>query len=146
MIFRRLSRSAPTDRPDPKIVTQRRPTVRQWLWYALGGGLPPELSQWVLADITGRTWVLRHLARALVQLSPLIIAVLAFTPAPAEVRVYGVVGATFTGLFYSVAMMWGTTEHRLIKAGFAPGVAEQAREERVVRTRRERAERLRERD
>ena len=118
---------------------QRRPSVRQWLWYSVGGGLPPELSQWVLKDVTGRTWWLRHLARATLQMTPLLLVVLLALPGPLDLRVYTAVLGLFTGYFYSVFVMWGVTEHRLTKAGFAPGVSEQVREERTVARQKKRA-------
>jgi hypothetical protein len=64
-----------------------------------------------------------------------------FLPGPLDIRVpCGVLGV-LTGLFWTGATMWGTTEHRLTKAGFAPGVAEQARAERVQRAAADRRDR-----
>ena len=54
-------RDVRTRHPDP--ASAARPNVAQWLWYAYGGRLPRRLSPWVLADLTRRTWILRHLAR-----------------------------------------------------------------------------------
>ncbi|WP_346278999.1 DUF5313 family protein, partial [Pseudonocardia sp.] len=45
-------------------MTRRRPGPLRWLWYALGGGLPPLYRRWVLHDTTCETWRLRHFARA----------------------------------------------------------------------------------
>ena len=47
----------------------RRPNPLQWLWYAYGGGLPERHASWVLHDTTTRTWWLRHLLRAVVQIA-----------------------------------------------------------------------------
>ena len=55
------------------VVDGERPNPAQWVWYALGGGLPRRLAPWVLADVTRRTWVARHLVRALVQLAPVVV-------------------------------------------------------------------------
>ncbi len=118
---------------DAKRGAQRRhPSVWQWIRYSFGAGLPPSLSQWVLHDTTGPTWWLRHIGRSMLQMAPLIAAVVLFLPGPLDLRLYTALLGTLTGLMCSVFLMWGITEHRLVKAGFAPGVAEQAREERVT--------------
>jgi len=67
-------------------VAVRRPNPIWWTWYALGGGLPPRYSAWVLHDTTTRTWALRHLVRALVQLAIPIAAVLVFMPGEFWIR------------------------------------------------------------
>ena len=59
----------------------------QWVWYALGGGLPRDLSPWVLADTTGRTWIVRHLVRAVVQMVPVVALCLFAVPVPLAYRV-----------------------------------------------------------
>jgi Family of unknown function (DUF5313) len=125
-------------RTNHRLHVQRRPNPGQWLWYAVGGRLRPELSQWVLRDTTGRTWWLRHLSRALLQLAPLIAAVVIFLPGPLNLRVSCAILGLLTGLIWAVATMWNTTEHRLLKAGFAPGEAEQARRQRAHAARQQR--------
>ncbi len=120
-----------------------RPTPPQWLWYALGGGLPRELSPWVLADTTRRTWVWRHLIRALVQLSPLLVICVALVPVPLSYRLSAAAGGVVLGLLFSLAYMTETTEHRAVKAGFAPGTTARVRAERVERERLERGARYR---
>jgi Family of unknown function (DUF5313) len=37
-------------------VRPARPDPLHWLWYALGGGLPPRYRDWVLHDATAPTW------------------------------------------------------------------------------------------
>jgi hypothetical protein len=117
---------------------RRRPSPWQWLWYALGGGLPHELSPWVLEDTTIRTWWLRHLARAVVQLSPLVVLCLVAVPVPFAYRLSAAVGGLILGLIFSVAFMTETTEHRVAKAGFRSGTAARVREERREEEERER--------
>ncbi|CAA9274050.1 MAG: hypothetical protein AVDCRST_MAG57-3359 [uncultured Blastococcus sp.] len=118
---------------------RQRPNPAQWVWYALGGGLPRELSPWVLADTTRRTWILRHLARALVQLLPVLILCLLAVPVPLSYRISAAAGGLLLGLLFSVAFMTETIEHRVRKAGYPPGTAGRLRAERAER---ERAERL----
>jgi Family of unknown function (DUF5313) len=115
-----------------------RPTALQWVWYALGGGLPRELSPWVLADTTRRTWVWRHMARALVQLAPLLVVCVALVPVPLAYRLSAAAGGVVLGLLFSLAYMFETTEHRVTKAGYPAGTAGRVRAERVERERVER--------
>ncbi len=119
-------------------VRGRRPNPLQWLWYALGGKLPADLSPWVLADTTGRTWILRHLARAVVQMLPLVALCLLVVPVALDYRIAAAAGGLLLGLLFSTAFMTETTEHRVAKAGYPPGTAARLRAER---TERERAER-----
>jgi hypothetical protein len=120
------------------VTRQQRPNPLQWLGYALGAGLPRELSPWVLADTTSRTWVLRHLARALVQLAPVLVLCLVVPPVPLSYRVSAAVGGLILGLGFSLFFMEQTVEHRAVKAGFPPGTVGRVRAERVERERLER--------
>lgn len=117
---------------------RQRPTPLQWVRYALGAGLPRELSPWVLADTTGRTWILRHVARALLQLAPLVVLCLVLPPVPFAYRAAAAVGGLLLGLGFSLFLMEQTVEHRLVKAGYPPGTAARVREERAERDRLER--------
>ncbi|MCU1606188.1 MAG: uncharacterized protein JWP46_2653 [Modestobacter sp.] len=121
-----------------------RPDPAQWVWYAFGGGLPRRLSGWVLEDTTRRTWVWRHLARALVQLAPVVVLCLTVPPVPFGFRLTAAVGGTLIGLLFSLAYMTETTEHRAVKAGHPPGTTARVRAERAERERLERRSRYRE--
>lgn len=121
----------------------RRPNPLQWVWYALGGRLPRELSPWVLADTTRRTWVWRHLSRAVVQLLPFIVVCLLVVPVPLVYRISAAFGGLLLGLLFSLAYMVETTEHRVVKAGYEPGTAARVRAERAERDRLERSARYR---
>jgi hypothetical protein len=120
-----------------------RPNPAQWLWYAYGGGLPRSLSPWVLEDTTCRTWVLRHLVRALVQLAPVVVLCLLVPPVDFEFRLSAAAGGLVIGLLFSAAYMTETTEHRAVKAGWAPGTTAERRDERAERERVERRARYR---
>ncbi|MCW2703233.1 MAG: uncharacterized protein JWQ37_1228 [Blastococcus sp.] len=119
-------------------MSAQRPNPVQWIWYALGGGLPRRLSPWVLADTTGRTWILRHLLRAVVQLSPVLALCVLAVPVPLAYRLSAAVGGLFLGLMFSIAFMTETIEHRVAKAGYPPGTAARLRAERAERERIER--------
>jgi Family of unknown function (DUF5313) len=115
-----------------------RPNPLQWIWYALGGGLPRSLSPWVLADTTRRTWIVRHFTRAVVQMLPLVALCLFAVPVPLGYRASAAVGGLLIGLTFSMAFMTETIEHRAAKAGYPPGTAARLRAERSERERLER--------
>jgi hypothetical protein len=92
----------------------------------------------VLADTTGRTWILRHLLRAVVQLSPVLALCVLAVPVPLAYRLSAAVGGLFLGLMFSIAFMTETIEHRVAKAGYPPGTAARLRAERAERERIER--------
>ena len=119
-------------------MTRKRPNPVQWVWYALGGGLPRELSPWVLADTTGRTWIWRHLTRAVVQLLPVLVLCVVVVPVPLSYRLSAAAGGLLLGLLFSIAFMTETIEHRAAKAGYPPGTAARLRAERAERERVER--------
>ncbi len=131
--YRRRVRTARHDAP-------ASPSVLQWLRYALGGGLPRALSAWVLSDTTRPGWVRRHVARSLVQLSPLVVACLVVVPVPLVYRLTAALGGLLVGLMYSLAFIVETTEHRVAKAGYPAGTAARLREERAEQRRSARVE------
>ena len=105
-----------------------RPAPHRWLWYALGGALPRRHRTWVLHDTTTGTWWLRHVARALVQMSIPIVAILILLPAPWQLRAAVCGAGIFLGFIYSFAYMPETTENRVVKAGYPAGTATAIRE------------------
>ncbi|GAA4319976.1 hypothetical protein GCM10023162_26990 [Klenkia terrae] len=124
-------------------MARRRPNPVQWTWYALGGGLPRELADWVLADVTGRGWAWRHLLRALVQLAPVLVLCLVAVPVPLEYRLAACGGGVLLGLLFSAAYMTETSEHRAVKAGWPPGTTRRVREADAERRALERGARYR---
>lgn len=126
--IRAYRRGVPAPRPNPV----------QWLWYALGGGLPRRLSPWVLADTTGRTWILRHLLRSVVQVAPVMALCLLVPPVTLAYRLAAALGGLAVALLFSIAFMTETVEHRSTKAGYGPGTAARVRAERAERDRVER--------
>ncbi len=108
----------------------KRPGPGQWLRYALGGGLPDDLHDWVLRDTTGPTWVLRHIVRSLVYIAPLILIVLLALPGPFWIRGLAAIGGAVMSLIYSAAYLVESTERRLLKAGYPAGTGESIRRKR----------------
>jgi hypothetical protein len=120
---------------------RRRPDPFRWLWYSVGGPLPEKHRSWVLHDATCRTWPLRHFARSVVQL--LIITAPVFLLIPGEwwVRALSVLLGWLVGMQYSLFIMEGSVEHRVRRAGYPPGTAQQVRDLRTADARREAAAR-----
>jgi uncharacterized protein DUF5313 len=105
------------------------PGPLRWFWYALGGGLPPRYRDWVLHDVTARTWWQRQIARALVQALPVGLVVGLLIPGSLTIRLLAVLGGVFVAMIYVVAFVDEAVEHRAVKAGFPRGYAKAMREE-----------------
>lgn len=108
-------------------MSAKRPGPLRWLAYAYGAGLPERYDEWVLRDTTSRTWWLRHLARAIIQIAPIIVGVMLLLPGPLWIRLAIVFGGGLLSLIFSFAYVVETTEHRLVKAGYASGTGERIR-------------------
>lgn len=108
----------------------RRPDPFHWIAYAFGARLPERNREWVLRDVTAPTWWLRHLARATVQLLPVLVILYLVVPGPPWVRLMGALAGAMIGYFYSVAYMHESAETRVAKAGYPVGTASATREER----------------
>ncbi|QGK70402.1 hypothetical protein GIY23_13510 [Allosaccharopolyspora coralli] len=105
---------------------EARPNPVQWIWYAYGGKLPDRYAEWVLYDVTCRTWLLRHLARTLVQLFPFCVVVM-LLPGPLEIRLGCLGMGLFVGVFYAFGYVEHTAEHRVLKHGYPVGMARETR-------------------
>jgi hypothetical protein len=127
------------------MTTPPRPGPLRWLLYALGRGLPAQYREWVLHDVTARTWVVRHLVRTTVQLVPVAVLLYLLIPGSGATRALAVLGGMALGYFYSLAYMYETTENRAIKAGYPRGTAREVRDRRTEGSREEQARRYEER-
>jgi uncharacterized protein DUF5313 len=105
----------------------RAPDPFRWLWYAVAGSLPAAYHQWVLYDLTCRTWVLRHFSRALTQFSVWWLALL--VPGPLSLRLSMVALGYLLSAYFSLSFMEDACERRLLKAGYPPGLNRRIREE-----------------
>lgn len=95
-----------------------RPGVLRWLAYAYGKRLPPRYAQWVLHDLTCRTWFARVLARGAAQSLPGLV-LLALPASPAVVAMMLAI-VVFGMVFYSMAFAWEIRDRRLYQHGFVP--------------------------
>jgi hypothetical protein len=105
-----------------------RPDLLHWLWYALGGGLPPRYRDWVLHDATAPLWWLRQLVRALVQALPVAVIVALLIPGSPAIRVMAAAGGMAVAAFYVLGFVDEAVERRVVKAGFPHGYAKAVRE------------------
>ena len=124
-----FSRLSLTSGPILDGVHRQRPGPLWWTWYAFGGKLPDRHGEWVLNDVTCRTWWLRHVARSLVQLAP-VAALLLVVLGPGGITYLGLAAGTILALIYSVAYIEETGEHRLGKYGYPVGTGREMRARR----------------
>jgi hypothetical protein len=108
-----------------------RPNPLQWLRYTFLGKVPAKNSAWVLYDATCSTWLVRHAARYLVLISPLVAAVMLFLPATLPIRVEGCIAAGGSLLIGYMCFTTESLERRVEKAGYPYGLAGRLRERRA---------------
>ena len=116
------------DEPAAPSGPPRRPGPLRWLWYAFGGGLPRRFDAWVLYDTSTRTWFLRHVARALVQLVVPVGLVLLLVPGEFWIRGMAALGGVILAMIFSIAYSTEFSENRAVKAGYRVGSAQAARD------------------
>jgi Family of unknown function (DUF5313) len=108
-----------------------RPNVLQWLRYVYVGSVPRKNSAWVLYDATCPTWVLRHAARYLVLITPLLVGVM-FLPTTLGIRLGACFSAGASILIGYLCFTTESLERRIEKAGYTWGLAGQMRERRAI--------------
>jgi hypothetical protein len=105
----------------------RRPGPLRWLGYAVTGRLPWDYREWVLEDLTCRTWPLRHLARLLVIVLPVAAALLLVLPGPLGVRLAAVSIGSIIGLSYTFVFLEESTDRRATRFGWPHGTPAEVR-------------------
>jgi fatty acid desaturase len=108
---------------------RRRPDPLRWIWYTFGGTLGPRYREWVLRDLTGRSRWERQIARAVVQVVPLAVALL-LVLGSGWIAWVGVGCGLVLALIYSTAYFDPAVEHRLAKHGYPSGTAHRILSER----------------
>ncbi|HEX3648814.1 MAG TPA: DUF5313 family protein [Pseudonocardiaceae bacterium] len=110
----------------------RRPNPVQWLWYAWGGRLPQRYREWVLHDVTTRTWMWRHMARAIVLTLTAVAVVFVPLILLVHVQVWLAIAAGVLGLlvsvYYSMSYAWESGDVRLTRYGYPGGYGSQVRQ------------------
>ena len=115
-----------------------RPNPLLWVYYVYGGRLPQRYRAWVLHDGTCRTWLLRALARGLVQIAPIDIALFAAFLA-FHISWLLAAGAVLLGVLVSIRYAFSyaveNVDTRLARHGYPAGYGSATRE-RADRARR----------
>jgi hypothetical protein len=73
---------------------------------------------------------MRHVGRTLLQLAPVIAAVLFLVPGPFWIRGMSAFGGVIMAFIFSLGYLVETTEHRLVKADYPVGTGERVRNNR----------------
>jgi hypothetical protein len=107
-----------------------RPGVIRWLWYALTGRLPIRYRDWVLYDLTCRTWPLRHLARLLIPLAPVAVLLALLLPGAWPIRITAALMGSAIGLLFTFAFLDDATDRRAVRFGYPSGAAQEVRDNR----------------
>jgi hypothetical protein len=93
-----------------------RPNPLQWIAYTFGAKLPESMNDWVLNDITGDHYFVRHMLRAQVPFIPLYALFMLF-PGPLWLRASMVLLGVSLAVFYSIVYIHQNRARRLQKNG-----------------------------
>ncbi|MFC4127683.1 DUF5313 family protein [Nocardia rhizosphaerae] len=112
-------------------MTRTTPTLWQRLRYLTGATLPPSMSDWVLADLTGPGATRRYLLRFLVPVLP-VLCLFLLVPGPLWMGLSMMALLYIPLIYFTVALTYVYRRHRLVSHGLDPALAdaeEQARAE-----------------
>src|ERR1044072_2501454 len=108
-----------------------RPNPLRWLWYAYGGTLPQRYREWVLHDVTARTWLGRHTARTLMVVLPILVVLFVVfglvVRLPGSIMWPAMALGVIVGLYYSLSYSRETADARLLKYGYPSEYATEVR-------------------
>jgi hypothetical protein len=120
----------PTE-PEPAEALDR-PGLRQFVWYSVGGSLPPRYNAWVLHDVTCRTWWLRHFGRVFAILAPFAVAGFLIVPSSAKALRFTGIAVLLGLILFSVIFMLIDTDRRAVRAGYPFSLTAEMRSQRSV--------------
>jgi hypothetical protein len=109
----------------------KRPNALLWLWYAFGGKLPDRYREWVLHDATVPTWLVRHVARRLVFMAPILALLFVFFvvllgyEVPIVLLALGL--GIYAGVYYSLIFSTHSVDTRVTRHGYPDEYASQVR-------------------
>jgi hypothetical protein len=128
------------------VVVMRRPNPVRWVYYQFNGRLPDRYRDWVVHDVTCRTWLLRVFVRGLVMVAPIVAVLFAFLLWLGHSWLLAA-GSIALGLLvnlrYSLSYSEESTNGRLVRYGFPPGHATTLRAQRYAAEHAAEAERYR---
>lgn len=110
------------------------PTFVQRVGYIWGRTLPPSMSDWVLADLTGPGATRRYLLRILVPIIPLL-CVFLLLPGPLWMGLSMMALLYLPLIYFTVALTYVFRRHRLLKHGLDPALADAGARARAADTR-----------
>lgn len=109
----------------------KRPNPVWWLWYAFGGKLPMRYREWVLHDATTRTWLVRHVARRLVFMAPILgllfVLLAVILKFDVTIVLLGMGLGVYAGVYYSLIFSTHSVDTRVTRQGFPDDYASQVR-------------------
>jgi hypothetical protein len=111
---------------------RQRPNPAQWIWYLFGGRLPQRYREWVLHDVTCRTWWLRQIVRAIIQVLPamlVLVLVFSFLHGPLWLTFMAPVLGLIVSTYYSLSYIVESCDGRLRTYGYPPQYGSQVRNE-----------------
>ncbi|ORL32470.1 hypothetical protein A5N78_08055 [Prescottella equi] len=112
----------------------RTPTARQRFAYLAGRPLPPDLHEWVIADVTGPGATRRYAVRCLIPLAP-ILATLLFIPGPWLIRISMVLLLFLPFVYFLIALKNIYLRHRLVSHGLDPKFLDKRKQSRLDKER-----------
>ncbi|APE35499.1 hypothetical protein BOX37_17820 [Nocardia mangyaensis] len=111
-------------------MTGRTPNLWQRLRYIGGATLPPTMSDWVLADLTGPGATRRYLTRFLLPVLP-ILCLFLLVPGPVWMGLSMMALLYLPLVYFTIALVYVYRRHRLVSHGFAPELANVAEQRRI---------------
>lgn len=110
-----------------------RPHPLWWVYYQYNGRLPDRYRDWVVHDVTCRTWLLRVFVRGLVMVAPVAAALftlLLWLGHSWPLALGSIVLGLLVNLRYSLSYSEESANSRLVRHGFPPGHATALRAQR----------------
>lgn len=98
-----------------------KPTVVQQVRYVCGATLPPSMSDWVIADLTGPGATRRYLLRFLLPVIPPL-CLFFLLPGPLWMQLSMMALLYLPHVYFTVALLYVYRRHRLVRHGLDPAL------------------------
>ncbi|WP_306359094.1 DUF5313 family protein [Nocardia sp. CC227C] len=100
-----------------------KPNLVQRVRYICGATLPPDMRDWVLADLTGPGAARRYLVRFLIPVLP-VFCLFLLVPGPLWIGLSMMALLYLPLVYFTIALMYVYRRHRLLKHGLDPELAD----------------------
>ncbi|MCP9618686.1 DUF5313 domain-containing protein [Nocardia otitidiscaviarum] len=100
-----------------------KPNLVQRVRYICGATLPPDMRDWVLADLTGPGAARRYLLRFLIPVLP-VLCLFLLVPGPLWIGLSMMALLYLPLVYFTIALMYVYRRHRLLKHGLDPELAD----------------------